>query len=322
MCAKEGSTISSEKFDLIIIGAGPAGLSAAIYAARSGLKCIVLEKGMPGGQVFTSPWINNYPGFSHIEGSKLMELMISHAKEYVEIREGSEVVGIESIDDIFRIKLPNDMLECRGIVMAMGAYHRMLDVSGEKKYSGKGVSYCATCDGFFFRGKTIIVGGGGNTAITDALYLQSIGCDVTLVHRRDQLRADNHLQNTAAEKGLKLMLNSVVEKISGDENIVTEVEIRNTKTGAVETIPIDGIFIAVGTAPNSSLPKSLGVHLDNNDFVKVGKDHRTNIPFVYAAGDLVGGILQIVAAVHGGAVAAISAFEDLTDPYFARTRSQ
>lgn len=322
MSETQKSALEIERFDLIIIGAGPAGLAAAIYAARSGLKSVVLERGMPGGQVQMSPWVENYPGFPRIEGIELMSRMAEHARQYIEIREGTEVLAIEKGEDGFLLKITGGELLAQGIILATGASHRTLNVPGEREYAGRGVSYCATCDGFFFRGKKVIVVGGGNTAVTDALYLRSIGCDVTLIHRRDALRADIHLQKTAEEKGLSIILNSILEKVIGDDESVTAAAIKNTETGEVSRIEVNGVFIAVGTIPNDKLAKSLGIRMDKGNFVIVGQDHRTNVPFVYAAGDLSGGILQVVAAVHGGAVAAISAFEDLSDPYYARTRTE
>jgi thioredoxin reductase (NADPH) len=307
--------------DVVIIGAGPAGLAAGIYGARAGLKCFVLEKGTAGGQVMLSPWIENYPGFPKIEGMKLMETMAAHAREYVQIIEGVEVIGVELKGDEFKITTSSGHLTSRGIILATGASHKKLLVPGEEEYYGKGVSYCATCDGFFFRKKKVVVIGGGNTAITEALYLLSIGCDVTLVHRRESLRADRHLQDTANEKGLKIRLNTIIEKILGDGNSVTAVELSNQQTSKKERMDVDGVFVAVGTVPGSALAKSLCLETDARGWVKVDRNYRTNMPFVYAAGDLVGGILQIVSAVHGGAVAALSAFEDLADPYYTRTRS-
>jgi len=309
-----------QKCDIIIIGAGPAGLAAGIYGIRSGLKCLILEKGASGGQVMLSPWIENYPGFTRIEGMKLMEQMTAHAREYVEIKEGIEVVGIEQTPDEFKITTNSGELRSRGIILATGASHKKLLIPGEEEYYGKGVSYCGTCDGFFFRKKKVIVVGGGNTAVTDALYLQSIGCDMTLIHRREELRADQHLQDSAKEKGLKIMLGTAIEKINGNGNIVTAVDLKNLKTEERSQMPVDGVFIAVGTVPSTALAKALCVDMDNAGFIKVDQNFRTNIPFVYAAGDVTGGILQIVAAVHGGAVAALSAFEDLVDPYYTRTR--
>ena len=306
--------------DVVIIGAGPAGMAAGIYGARAGLKCFILEKGAAGGQVMLSPWIENYPGFPRIEGMKLMETMAAHAREYVQIIEGVEVIGIEPKGEEFKITTSSGQLTSRGIILATGAFHKKLLVPGEEEYYGKGVSYCATCDGFFFRKKKVAVIGGGNTALTEALYLLSIGCDVTLIHRRDALRADQHLQDTANERKLKIKLNTILEKIIGDEDTVTAAELSSKQTGKKERMDVDGIFVAVGTVPGSALAKSLCLEMDEQGWVKVDQNYRTNMPFVYAAGDLVGGILQIVSAVHGGAVAALSAFEDLADPYYTRTR--
>ena len=309
------------KCDIVIIGAGPAGLSAGIYGARAGLKCFIVEKGAPGGQVMLSPWIENYPGFPRIQGMKLMETMVAHAKEYVSIIEGTEVVGIEQNADGFNITTTSGKIIAKGIILATGASHKKLLIPGEEEYFGRGVSYCATCDGFFFRKKRVVVVGGGNTAVTEALYLLSIGCDVTLIHRREALRADQHLQDTANEKMLKVRLNTTLDGISGDGNAVTTVELSDLNSGKKETMKVSGVFIAVGTVPSSALAKALCLEMDEQGWVKVDAGYRTNMPFVYAAGDIVGGILQIVAAVHGGAVAALSAFEDLADPYYTRTRS-
>lgn len=307
--------------DLAIIGSGPAGLSAAIYGTRSGLSCLVLEKGAAGGQVMLAPWIENYPGFSRVEGMKLVEAMVAHAREYVEITEGAEVIGIDKDGENFRLTTTAGTFRSRGIILATGASHKKLLIPGEEEYYGKGVSYCGTCDGFFFRKKKVVVVGGGNTALTDALYLHSIGCDVTLVHRRDAFRADQHLQDAISEKEIPVKLNTMVVRIAGDGGAVRSVELKDNATNETSTMELDGVFIAVGTVPSTALAKALCVDIDDNGFVKVDKNFRTNVPFVYAAGDVTGGILQVVAAVHGGAVAALSAFEDLANPYYTRTRS-
>jgi thioredoxin reductase (NADPH) len=183
--------------------------------------------------------------------------------------------------------------------------------------TGKGVSYCATCDGFFYKGKEVIVVGGGNTALTDALYLHSTGCNVSIVHRRDSFRADKHLQDSIAEKGIPLMMDTVVEEIVEGEE-VTAVKLRSLKTGVVTTKPLNGVFVAVGEIPSSQLASELDLEMDPGGFVTVDKSYRTSVPFVYAAGDVSGGIRQIVAAVHGGAAAALSCFEDLMNPYYRR----
>ncbi len=312
-------TAAHADYDVIIIGAGPAGMSAGIYARRAGLSCIVLEKGIPGGQVLTSPKIENYPGFPEIEGMKLMEVMAEHARVYVEIREGEEVTRLHKTDERFEFTTTGGRYSSRAVILATGSYHRKLEVEGEDRLSGRGVSYCATCDGFFFKGKKVVVVGGGNTALTDALYLHSIGCDVSIVHRRDSFRADRHLQDSVAERGIRILWNTVVERIEG-ESEVSQVTLVNTDTKSSSAMPVSGVFVAVGETPSSQLASELGVKMDPGGFVLTDMSYRTNIPFVYAAGDVSGGIRQIVAAVHGGAAAALSCFEDLAKPYFSRTR--
>ncbi len=303
---------------MVIIGAGPAGLSAGIYARRAGLSCVILEKGVPGGQVLTSPKIENYPGFPKIEGMKLMEAMAEHARGYVDIREGEEVVRVTRADERFDFTTASGRFSSKAVLLATGSYHRHLGVPGEEALSGRGVSYCATCDGFFFKNRKVVVVGGGNTALTDALYLHSIGCSVTVVHRRDTFRADMHLQDSISERGVEVLYDTVVDEIMGSE-AVSAVKLRNVATDATTTLEVGGVFVAVGEVPSSQLAAELGVKMDPGGFVTVDMTYRTNVPYVYAAGDVTGGIRQIVAAVHGGAVAALSAFEDLAKPYFSRS---
>jgi len=303
-------------FDVIIIGAGPAGLSAGIYAKRAGLECIILEKGVPGGQVLTSPNIENYPGFVEVSGIKLMEMMADHARRYVDIREGEEVLRVRG-GEKFEIMTTSAKYTSRAIVLTSGSTHRKLEVKGEEGMTGRGVSYCATCDGFFYKGRDVIVVGGGNTALTDALYLNSIGCRVSIVHRRDAFRADKHLQDTVTKRNIEVLWNTVVDEIVGEQE-VTGVRLRNLKNGTTHIKKTNGVFVAVGELPSSQLAAELGLDMDAGGFVNVDKSFRTNVPFVYAAGDVTGGIRQIVAAVHGGAAAALSCFEDLMNPYYRR----
>ena len=303
-------------YDVIILGAGPAGLSAGIYASRAGLDCVILEKGVPGGQVLTSPTIENYPGFPEIAGMKLMENMAEHAKRYVDIREGEEVLRVRG-GDKFEVFTISGRYTSRALILATGSSHRKLDAPGEDGMTGKGISYCATCDGFFYKGKEVIVVGGGNTALTDALHLSSLGCKVTIVHRRNQLRADKHLQDSAIQHKIPILWDTVVDEIV-EGNEVTAVRLRDLKTGAVRTKPVSGVFVAVGEVPSSQLAAELGLDMDPGGFVTVDRSFRTNVAFVYAAGDVSGGIRQIVAAVHGGAAAALSCFEDLMNPYYRR----
>src|SRR4030066_549136 len=182
VASDNGEAIAGD-FDVVIVGAGPAGLSAGIYAIRAGLECVILEKGVPGGQVLTSPMIENYPGFAEVPGMKLMETMAEHARRYVDIKEGEEVLRVRS-GEKFELGTTSGRYTCKAIILATGSRHRKLGVPGEEGMTGKGVRYCATCDGFFYKGKEVVVVGGGNTALTDALYLVSIGCKVTIIHRR------------------------------------------------------------------------------------------------------------------------------------------
>ena len=307
----------TQEYDVLIIGAGPAGLSAGIYARRAGLSCVILEKGVPGGQVLTSPMIENYPGFPEIQGMRLMDLMAEHARRYIEIREGEEVVRVKG-GERFEVSTSWGKYHARALILTTGSTHRKLGVPGEEGMTGRGVSYCATCDGFFYKGREVIVVGGGNTALTDALYLHSIECKVTIVHRRDSFRADKHLQDSVAERKISVLYDTVVEEIVGQKE-VTAAKLRNVKSGTVQTMPLNGVFVAVGEVPSNQVAAELNLEMDPGGFVTVDKSFRTNLPFVYAAGDLSGGIRQIVAAVHGGAAAALSCFEDLTNPYYRRS---
>ncbi len=304
-------------YDVIILGAGPAGLAAGIYARRAGLEAAILERGVPGGQVLTSPSIENYPGFAEIPGMKLMDLMAEHAKRYVEIKEGEEVVRIRSGEKFDIWTSSGGRYTAKAIILATGSSHRKLDVPGEEQLAGKGVSYCATCDGFFFKGKEVLVVGGGNTALTDALHLHSVNAKVTIVHRRDAFRADKHLQETVKGHRIPVLWSTVVEEIVG-KDAVSSVKLRNVKTGATEQRLANAVFVAVGEIPSSQLASELGLEMDPGGFVIVDRSFRTNVPLVYAAGDVSGGIRQIVAAVHGGAAAALACFEDLMSPYYSR----
>lgn len=315
--ASEPAEAALGDYDVIILGAGPAGLASGIYARRAGLEAIILERGVPGGQVLTSPNIENYPGFPEIPGMKLMDLMAEHAKRYVEIKEGEEVVRVRSAEKFELWTASGGRYTSKALILATGSSHRKLEVPGEERFVGRGVSYCATCDGFFFKGRDVIVVGGGNTALTDALYLHSIGAKVSIVHRRDSFRADRHLQDTVRSHKIPVMWSTVVDEVIGNEE-VTAVKLRELKTEKTEKRPIHGVFIAVGEIPSSQLASELGLEMDQGGFVMVDKNFRTNVPLVYAAGDVSGGIRQIVAAVHGGAAAALACFEDLMSPYYSR----
>lgn len=306
-----------EEYDTLIIGGGPAGLTAGIYATRAGLKAIVLEGKTAGGLVAESPAIENYPGFQSIDGMKLAEKFKNHALKYVQIKEIEPVQDIKKEGGHFTLRTARGEYHGKSVIIATGSEHRHLGVPGEEELYGRGVSYCSTCDGFFFKGKKVLVVGGGNTAVGDAIYLKGIGCDVTLIHRRDQLRAEKALQEKMFSMNIPVIWDSVVEEIVGDGK-VSGAKIRNKKTGEVRVEDASAIFISIGEKPNTELAVKLGAELTEDSYLKVDRGMRTSVRYVYAAGDVTGGVKQIVTAAAEGATAALSAYEDLTNPYWAK----
>lgn len=313
----ESSTEKNET-DLLIIGAGPAGLTAAIYAERSGLNSVVAEKSNIGGQVAITPIVENYPGFTKIGGKTLMDMMAQQAIQYADIHEGEEVLEIQKADDVFEIKTNRTRYSAKAVLLTTGAESKKLGIPGEKEFQGKGISYCAACDGYFFKdGKKVIVAGGGNTAATEALYLKNIGVDVTIVHRRGTLRAEMFLQQGLTNNNIPILWNTEVKEILGDK-FVTSVVLESTVDKSQKTMQIDGVFISIGYTPNNELAKNLGIETDEEGYIKVDSGQRTNIKGIYAAGDITGGIKQIVTAVSQGAVAAMTIFEDISNPYWKK----
>ncbi len=308
--------------DLVIMGAGPAGLTAAIYAERSGLKSVVLEKANIGGQVSITPVVENYPGFTRIAGKTLMDMMAQQAITYTDIHEGEEVLDIRHTDDTYEVTTDRTKYIAKAILIATGADSKKLGVPGEAEFFGRGVSYCASCDGYFFKdGKKVIVVGGGNTAATEAIYLKNIGVDVTIVHRRDALRCEQALRQSIEDSKIPVIWNTIVREIRG-EKLVNSVVLENTGDGSLSTLPVDGVFVAIGYVPNNETAIKLGVEVDSQGYVKVDDRHRTSVKGVYAAGDITGGFKQIVTAVGQGAVAANSIFEDITNPYWIEAEAE
>src|SRR5512137_595260 len=300
--------------DLVIIGGGPAGLTAAIYAARAGLDCVVIEKGNVGGQVAITPVVENYPGFMRIGGKSLVDMITQQALQYVDVNAGESVLEIarDKHDGRFYLKTSYAIYITRGLVLATGADYRRLAAPGAEQFYARGVSYCATCDGYFFKdGKKVIVVGGGNTAVTDALYLHNLGAQVTLVHRRAELRAETRLQESLKQTGIPVLWDSEVREIAGD-NVVRSVKIENTGTKAMTEMAVDGVFIGIGYAPNNDVAKKLGLELTTDGYIKTDlATMRTSGARVYAAGDITGSPKQIVVAVAQGSMAAMTAFEEL-----------
>ena len=299
--------------DMVIIGGGPAGLSAGIYAARSGLKTVVVEKGVLGGQVALTPVVENYPGLKQVGGKALVDIMVTHALEYVQIFPGEAVVDIQPGQPL-TVQSSRRKFVTRSVLMATGASHRHLGVPGEKRLGGHGVSYCATCDGQLFKGRKVIIVGGGNSAATEALYLKNVGVDVTMVHRKDTLKAQEVLIQNLIQNNIPILFNTEVKEISG-RHTVESVSLLNNQTGESSTLAIDGVFMAIGYIPSNDLAEKLGIALGDDGYVK-HDNYRTNVPGVYTAGDVTGGYKQIVTAAGQGSEAATVIFEDLVNPYW------
>ena len=300
------------QYDIIIIGAGPGGLTAGIYAGRQGTKNLIIDKDLAGGLGREVPEMENYPGFDNISGLELIEKMKAQAIKNCELHELEEVTEIAKTDDEYRftIKTNKDTYQSKTIILATGSSHRQLGAKGEEEFKGKGVSYCATCDGFFFAGRDIIMVGGGNSALQEALYLKNLGANVTIIHRRDEFRAQKHLQNMIEEAGINTILNATVDEIKGDM-LVESVVLKDTQTGELTEMPINGVFVSVGYIPHTELAKQIGVNLDESGHIIIDKNQKTNIDYAYAIGDVCVGLKQWVVACGEGAVAATSAFNDI-----------
>jgi thioredoxin reductase (NADPH) len=300
------------EYDIIIIGAGPGGLTAGIYAGRQGTRNLIIDRDLAGGLGREVPEMENYPGFDNISGLELIEKMKAQATKNCDLREMEEVTEITKTDDEYRftVKTSKDTYRSKAIILATGSSHRHLEAKGEEEFKGKGVSYCATCDGFFFAGRDIIMVGGGNSALQEALYLKNLGANVTVVHRRDEFRAQKHLQNQIKEAEIPTILNATVEEIKG-EMLVESVILKDTKTNELKELPINGVFISVGYIPHTELAKQLDINLDESGHIIIDKKQKTNVDYIYAIGDVCVGLKQWVVACGEGAVAATSAFEDL-----------
>ncbi len=291
-------------YEVLIIGAGPAGMTAAIYAARAGYKTAILEHGVPGGQAATTDMIENYPGFPEgISGPELMMKFFEQTQTFGVEMIYEQVQSVELTGDIKRVTTDKQTLEAKTVVIASGAKPRTLGVANEGRLRGRGVSYCATCDGFFFKDQPVAVVGGGDTAVEEAMYLTKMCSSVTLIHRRDELRANKLAQSRAfANDKLHIIYDTVVDEIVGDEK-VTQLKLRNKKTDATSTLDVNGVFIFVGYLPNDAfLPPELEVN--EQGYIITDEEMATNIPGVFAVGDVRQKKLrQVTTAVgDGGAV--------------------
>lgn len=306
------------QYDVIIIGSGPAGLSAGIYAARGGLKTVVLERAIIGGQITSAHQVENYPGFPEsIEGFELTERMRQQAERFQAqfLDEEVTAIGMEGLCKI--VETRENTYRTKALIVCTGAYPRRLNVPGEERFTGRGVSYCATCDGALYRDKVVAVIGGGDSAVEEGIYLTHFARKVYIIHRRDELRAQKILQERAFQNPkIEFIWNSVVQEIYGTDKI-EKLEIFNRQTRKISYLPVDGVFIYVGILPNNKLLESR-INLDEAGFVYTDEFMHTNIPGVYAAGDIRHKILrQVVTATSDGAIAAFSAEKWIRDNYEA-----
>ena len=301
------------KYDIIIVGGGPGGLTAGIYAGRQGTKNLIIDKDLAGGIGREVHEMENYPGYESISGLKLVEIMKTQAEKNIEIHEFENVESIEKINENgynFILKTNKNEYLTKTVILATGSSHSHLNVTGEEEYLGKGVSYCATCDGLFFQDQNIIMVGGGNSALQEAIYLNNLGCNVTIIHRRDEFRAQKHLQDIIKNKNINVIYNATIEEIKGNM-LVESVIIKDTKTNQTKEIPTNGVFISIGYKPHNKLAQQLNVDLDETGHIIVDKEQKTNIEYVYAIGDVCVGLKQWVVACGEGAIAATSAYQDL-----------
>ncbi len=298
------------QYQLIIVGGGPAGLTAGLYAARGRLKVLLVEKGATGGQVLVTDWVDNYPGFVEgISGFDLMDKMTAHADRFGLEKKFATIASLDLLGDIKSVILDSgEMLTAKTIILCTGAKPRKLDIPGEYEFSGRGVSYCATCDGPFYRNQEIAVVGGGNTAIQDALHLTKFASRVTVIHRRGELRATKILQEKAfCNQKIDFLWNTRVIEIRGDKSGVTSLLLKH-HNGDESDLSVTGLFVLIGIAPNNEILPLDHLQTDDDGFIVTDEEMATSIPGVFAAGDIRSKrSRQIINAAGEGAVAELSA---------------
>lgn len=301
--ASEGET-----YDLVILGGGPAGLTAGLYAMRAVLKTILVERAIPGGQLAISKTVENYPGYEDITGLELSDKLLHHAQSYgLEVMR-DEALAIEPGDHFHRVRLESGrVLEATAVILATGGTPRKLGIPREDELLGRGVSYCAKCDGFFFKDRVVVVVGGGDTAIEEALYLTKLASKVYLVHRRDAFRASKILQERLRRSGIEPVLNSVVTEIRANEAGVCSIAVKDLATNRERVIDTEGLFIFIGLTPNNR-PVPPGILLDSSGYAITNEKCETSIPGIFVAGDLKQKFAkQIVIAAAEGCIAALAA---------------
>jgi thioredoxin reductase (NADPH) len=301
--------VSEEKiYDVIIAGAGPAGMTAAVYTSRANLSTLMIERGVPGGQMVNTEDVENYPGYENILGPELATKMFEHAKKFGAEYAYGEVKEIIDGEAYKTVIVGDKQYKARAVIIATGAEYKKLGVPGEAEFSGRGVSYCAVCDGAFFKGKNLVVVGGGDSAVEEGIYLTRFANKVTIVHRRDQLRAQKILQDRAfANEKIDFIWNHTVKQINGKDGKVTSVTLVHTQTGEEREFPCDGVFIYIGMLPLSKPFESLGI-TNENGYIETNELMETKVPGIFAAGDVrEKSLRQIVTATGDGSIAAQSA---------------
>ena len=309
-----------ENLDVIIIGAGSAGLSAGIYAVRSGLKTLILEEKLAGGTIADASSVVNYPGFSEISGGELAEKMTIHCRKVgATIHDLEPATELELKGEKKIVKTSRTIYEARTIIYSTGSHYRPIGVKGETEFKGKGVSYCGVCDGPFFKGKKVLVVGGGNTACITTLYLSGLASQVILIHRREAFRAEESLVNDIRSKGnVNVMWNTEVQEIKGNRQVKSVTLIDNVN-GQTSELEVDAVFVQIGEAPNSQLAQAAGVETDEHGYIKVDMNQQTNLTGVFAAGDVTNQpIKQVGTAVGQGIIAALEAYGYIKRPYYRK----
>lgn len=296
-------------YDVIVIGAGPGGMTAALYASRSDLSTLLIERGVPGGQLINTAEIENYAGFKSIKGPELANNMYEGATQFGAEYTFGDVHEIIDGKEYKQVVTNKEIFKARAVILATGAEHKKLGIPGESELNGRGVSYCAVCDGAFFRDRPLVVVGGGDSAVEEGTYLTQFASDVTIIHRRDELRAQNILQDRAFNNDkVNFIWDTVVEEVEGENN-VEALRLRNVKTNETSEIPIDGVFIYIGLLPNTTAFENLGI-TDEEGWIITDTHMETSIPGIFAVGDVRKTVLrQVSTAVGDGSIAGDTAYK-------------
>lgn len=309
-----------ENLDVIIIGAGSAGLAAAIYAVRSGLKTLVLDEKFAGGTISDAPTIVNYPGFAEISGGELAQKMTEHARKLGAIIHDIEAVTALSLQaEAKTVTTTSSNYQAKAVIIATGSHYKEIGAKGEATFKGRGVSYCGVCDGPFFKGKNVLVVGGGNSACITTLYLSGLASQVTVVHRRETFRAEETLvKDITSKPNVHILWNTEIQEIKGDKQ-VRSVSLINNASGKTVELEVDAVFVQVGEAPNSQLAIESGIKVDDHGYIKIDIRQHTNLPGVFSAGDVTNHpVKQVGTAVGQGITSALEAYAFIRRPYYKK----